>query len=158
MSMEAKGFVQRYSYWILTDVFEENSMPNTDVQGCFELPLLPGVAKPVHFDFEVLHLHSHVNKTFRIIMNGSRGADSVLNECVDDDCASATRAGIDIGKPSRPSLSESDHRKAASRHVPEPPSWTRDWASLILDVSLLQSIAAITVQQLAARSREESQL
>ena len=53
--MEARGFVQGYSYWTFSDIFEENYMPATEFQGGFGLLTLQGVAKPSYRAFELLH-------------------------------------------------------------------------------------------------------
>ncbi|MEO8244645.1 MAG: glycosyl hydrolase [bacterium] len=53
--MEARGLVQGYSYWTLSDIFEENYFPSQAFHGGFGLMNLQGIAKPAYRAFELLH-------------------------------------------------------------------------------------------------------
>ncbi|MEP6537251.1 MAG: glycosyl hydrolase [Bryobacteraceae bacterium] len=53
--MEAQEFVQGYSFWTFSDLFEENYFPSMPFQGGFGLLNLQGVAKPAYRAFELLH-------------------------------------------------------------------------------------------------------
>jgi xylan 1,4-beta-xylosidase len=53
--MEADGLVQGYSYWTLSDIFEENYFPSVPFHGGFGLLNIHGVAKPTYRAYELLH-------------------------------------------------------------------------------------------------------
>ena len=53
--LEASGLVQGYSYWIFSDIFEENYFPSVPFQGGFGLLNIHGIAKPAYRAFELLH-------------------------------------------------------------------------------------------------------
>jgi len=53
--MEANGFVQGYSYWTFSDIFEENYFPSVPFHGGFGLLNIHGIAKPAYRAFELLH-------------------------------------------------------------------------------------------------------
>jgi xylan 1,4-beta-xylosidase len=53
--MEAIGLVQGYSYWTISDIFEENYFPSVPFHGGFGLLNLYGIAKPAYRGFELLH-------------------------------------------------------------------------------------------------------
>lgn len=53
--MHVEPFVDGYSYWTFSDIFEENYMPATAFQGGFGLLNLYGVPKPAYRAFELLH-------------------------------------------------------------------------------------------------------
>lgn len=53
--LEVDPFVDGYSYWTFTDVFEENYFPSIPFHGGFGLLNLHGVPKPVYRAFELLH-------------------------------------------------------------------------------------------------------
>lgn len=53
--MEANGLVQGYSYWTISDIFEENYFPSVPFHGGFGLLNLYGIAKPAYRAFELLH-------------------------------------------------------------------------------------------------------
>jgi xylan 1,4-beta-xylosidase len=53
--MEANGLVQGYSYWTLSDIFEENYFPSVPFHGGFGLLNIHGIAKPVYRAYELLH-------------------------------------------------------------------------------------------------------
>jgi xylan 1,4-beta-xylosidase len=53
--MEANGLVQGYSYWVFSDIFEENYFPSVPFHGGFGLLNIHGIAKPVYRAFELLH-------------------------------------------------------------------------------------------------------
>ena len=47
--------VQAYSYWTISDIFEENYFPSLPFHGGFGLLNLYGIAKPAYRGFELLH-------------------------------------------------------------------------------------------------------
>lgn len=53
--MEAKGLVEGYSFWTLSDIFEENYFPSIPFHGGFGLLTLHGIPKPTYRAFELLH-------------------------------------------------------------------------------------------------------
>ncbi|MFY9573076.1 MAG: cellulase family glycosylhydrolase, partial [Blastocatellia bacterium] len=53
--MEANGLVEGYSFWTLSDIFEENYFPSKPFHGGFGLLNLHGIPKPVYRAFELLH-------------------------------------------------------------------------------------------------------
>ena len=53
--MDVSGIVDGYSYWVFSDIFEENYFPSLPFHGGFGLLTLPGVAKPTYRAFELLH-------------------------------------------------------------------------------------------------------
>src|ERR1700689_5006196 len=53
--MEANGLVQGYSYWVFSDIFEENYFPSVPFHGGFGLLTIRGTAKPAYRAFELLH-------------------------------------------------------------------------------------------------------
>ncbi|HEY7427074.1 MAG TPA: glycosyl hydrolase [Gemmataceae bacterium] len=55
-ALEASEFVEAYSFWTFTDIFEENYFPSVPFHGGFGLLNLHGVPKPTYRAFELLHL------------------------------------------------------------------------------------------------------
>ncbi len=53
--MDVTGIVDGYSYWVFSDIFEENYFPSLPFHGGFGLLTLHGVAKPTYRAFELLH-------------------------------------------------------------------------------------------------------
>ena len=53
--LETDPFVDGYSYWTFTDIFEENYFPSIPFHGGFGLLNLYGVPKPVYRAFQLLH-------------------------------------------------------------------------------------------------------
>ena len=53
--MSVREFVQGYSYWTFSDIFEELYFPSEPFHGGFGLLTLHGIAKPVYRAFELLH-------------------------------------------------------------------------------------------------------
>jgi xylan 1,4-beta-xylosidase len=53
--MEARGFVEGYSFWTFSDIFEENYFPSIPFHGGFGLLTLHGIPKPTYRAFELLH-------------------------------------------------------------------------------------------------------
>jgi xylan 1,4-beta-xylosidase len=53
--LEASEFVEAYSFWTFTDIFEENYFPSVPFHGGFGLLNLHGVPKPTYRAFELLH-------------------------------------------------------------------------------------------------------
>ena len=53
--MEAREYVQGYSYWTFTDIFEENYFSSTPFHGGFGLMNIYGVPKPAYRAYELLH-------------------------------------------------------------------------------------------------------
>src|SRR6204780_3493908 len=53
--MEANGLVQGYSYWVFSDIFEENYFPSVPFHGGFGLLNIHGIAKPAYRAYELLH-------------------------------------------------------------------------------------------------------
>ncbi|MEP6635205.1 MAG: glycosyl hydrolase [Acidobacteriota bacterium] len=53
--MEAKALVEGYSFWIFSDIFEENYFPSVPFHGGFGLLNLHGIPKPTYRAFELLH-------------------------------------------------------------------------------------------------------
>lgn len=53
--MEVNSFVDCYSWWTFSDIFEENYFPSVPFQGGFGLLNIEGIAKPVYRAFELLH-------------------------------------------------------------------------------------------------------
>jgi xylan 1,4-beta-xylosidase len=53
--MGVRGFVDGYSYWTFSDIFEENYFPSMPFHGGFGLLTLHGIAKPVYRAFLLLH-------------------------------------------------------------------------------------------------------
>jgi xylan 1,4-beta-xylosidase len=53
--METDPFVDGYSFWTFTDIFEENYFPSIPFHGGFGLLNLHGVPKPVYRAFQLLH-------------------------------------------------------------------------------------------------------
>jgi xylan 1,4-beta-xylosidase len=49
------NLVDIYSYWVFTDIFEENGMPSTPFHGGFGLLNLHGIPKPSYRAFQLLH-------------------------------------------------------------------------------------------------------
>jgi xylan 1,4-beta-xylosidase len=54
-ALEASDFVEAYSFWTFTDIFEENYFPSVPFHGGFGLLNLHGIAKPTYRAFELLH-------------------------------------------------------------------------------------------------------
>jgi xylan 1,4-beta-xylosidase len=55
IALEADPFVDGYSFWTFTDIFEENYFPSIPFHGGFGLLNLQGVPKPVYRAFQLLH-------------------------------------------------------------------------------------------------------
>lgn len=53
--LETDPFVDGYSYWTFTDIFEENYFPSIPFHGGFGLLNLHGIPKPVYRVFQLLH-------------------------------------------------------------------------------------------------------
>jgi len=53
--LEVSAFVEAYSYWTFTDIFEENYFPSLPFHGGFGLLNLHGIPKPTYRAFELLH-------------------------------------------------------------------------------------------------------
>ena len=53
--MEAQGYVQGYSYWTFSDIFEENYFTSIPFHGGFGLMNIYGVPKPAYRAFQLLH-------------------------------------------------------------------------------------------------------
>ncbi|CAN5430999.1 cellulase family glycosylhydrolase [soil metagenome] len=53
--MEAKGLVEGYSFWVFTDIFQENYFPSCPFQGGFGLLNIHGIPKPTYRAFQLLH-------------------------------------------------------------------------------------------------------
>jgi len=53
--MEAQGYVDGYSYWTFSDIFEENYFSSIPFHGGFGLQNIYGVPKPAYRAFELLH-------------------------------------------------------------------------------------------------------
>jgi xylan 1,4-beta-xylosidase len=54
-ALEASDFVEAYSFWTFTDIFEENYFPSVPFHGGFGLLNLHGIPKPTYRAFELLH-------------------------------------------------------------------------------------------------------
>ena len=52
--MDARGFVQGYSFWTFSDIFAENYYPSVPFHGGFGLLNLHGIAKPAYRAFQLL--------------------------------------------------------------------------------------------------------
>jgi xylan 1,4-beta-xylosidase len=55
IALEADPFVDGYSFWTFTDIFEENYFPSIPFHGGFGLLNLQGVPKPIYRAFQLLH-------------------------------------------------------------------------------------------------------
>lgn len=53
--MEAQGFVEGYSYWTFSDIFEENYFSSIPFHGGFGLMNIYGIPKPAYRAYEILH-------------------------------------------------------------------------------------------------------
>lgn len=53
--LTVREYVQGYSFWTFTDIFEELYLPSAPFHGGFGLLTLRGVAKPVYRAFQLLH-------------------------------------------------------------------------------------------------------
>ena len=53
--MEARGLVEAYSYWTISDIFEENYFPSQPFHGGFGLMNLYGIPKPAWRAYQLLH-------------------------------------------------------------------------------------------------------
>ena len=53
--LEAKGLVEGFSFWTLSDIFEETYFPSLPFHGGFGLLTLHGIPKPAYRAFELLH-------------------------------------------------------------------------------------------------------
>jgi len=53
--LETDPFVDGYSFWTFTDIFEENYFPSSPFHGGFGLLNLYGVPKPIYRAFQLLH-------------------------------------------------------------------------------------------------------
>lgn len=53
--MEASGYVDGYSFWTFSDIFEENYFPSVPFHGGFGLLTIHNIAKPSYRAFEILH-------------------------------------------------------------------------------------------------------
>src|SRR5476651_1687358 len=56
--MEAQGYVNSYSYWTFSDIFEENYFSSLPFHGGFGLLNIYGVPKPSYRAYELLHHRS----------------------------------------------------------------------------------------------------
>jgi xylan 1,4-beta-xylosidase len=54
-ALDASAFVESYSFWTFSDIFEENYFPSRPFHGGFGLLNLHGIPKPVYRAFELLH-------------------------------------------------------------------------------------------------------
>jgi xylan 1,4-beta-xylosidase len=54
-ALEAAEFVEAYSFWTFSDIFEENYFPSLPFHGGFGLLNLHGIPKPTYRAFELLH-------------------------------------------------------------------------------------------------------
>ena len=54
-NMEAAGFVEGYSWWTFSDLFEENYLSSVPFHGSFGLLNIHGIAKPVYRAYQLLH-------------------------------------------------------------------------------------------------------
>jgi xylan 1,4-beta-xylosidase len=79
--LEADPFVNGYSYWTFSDIFEENYFPSVPFHGGFGLLNLHGIRKPAYRAFELLH---RLGKT-RVFVDG-------IHETVD--CTIVKNAGV----------------------------------------------------------------
>lgn len=55
IALSVDPFVDGYSFWTFTDIFEENYFPSVPFHGGFGLLNLHGIPKPVYRAFELLH-------------------------------------------------------------------------------------------------------
>jgi xylan 1,4-beta-xylosidase len=53
--LEAQGYVEGYSYWTFSDIFEENYFNSVPFHGGFGLLNIYGIPKPAYRAFELLH-------------------------------------------------------------------------------------------------------
>ena len=53
--MEARGYLEGYSYWIFSDIFEENYFSSKPFHGGFGLMNIYGIPKPAYRAYEILH-------------------------------------------------------------------------------------------------------
>ncbi len=53
--LEVDPFVNGYSYWVFSDIFEENYFPSVPFHGGFGLLNLQGIRKPAYRAFQLLH-------------------------------------------------------------------------------------------------------
>src|SRR5688572_12031474 len=53
--MSLRGLVQGYSFWVFSDIFEENYFPSVPFHGGFGLLNIHGIPKPVYRAFQLLH-------------------------------------------------------------------------------------------------------
>ncbi len=53
--MEAREFVEGYSYWVFSDIFEENYFSSAPFHGGFGLMNIYGIPKPAYRAYELLH-------------------------------------------------------------------------------------------------------
>jgi len=53
--MEARGYVEGYSYWTFSDIFEENYFSSLPFHGGFGLLTIYGIPKPSYRAYQVLH-------------------------------------------------------------------------------------------------------
>lgn len=55
IALETDAFVDGYSFWTFTDIFEENYFPSVPFHGGFGLLNLHGIPKPAYRAFQLLH-------------------------------------------------------------------------------------------------------
>jgi xylan 1,4-beta-xylosidase len=55
IALETDSFIDGYSYWTFTDIFEENYFPSVPFHGGFGLLNLYGIPKPIYRAFQLLH-------------------------------------------------------------------------------------------------------
>jgi len=53
--MEAGEYVEGYSYWTFSDIFEENYFSSVPFHGGFELMNIYGIPKPAYRAYQLLH-------------------------------------------------------------------------------------------------------
>jgi xylan 1,4-beta-xylosidase len=53
--MEANGYIDGYSFWTFSDIFEENYFPSVPFHGGFGLLTIHGIPKPSYRAFQMLH-------------------------------------------------------------------------------------------------------
>jgi xylan 1,4-beta-xylosidase len=76
--LETDAFVEGYSFWTFSDIFEENHFPSVPFHGGFGLFNLYGIPKPIYRAFQLLHQLG----TERLPVDGTHGTVDAPEEQV----------------------------------------------------------------------------
>jgi xylan 1,4-beta-xylosidase len=89
---ELNDYVEMYSYWTFSDVFEEGGLPEVEFLGVYGAMTISGIPKPVWTAFQLLHTHAGDHRLPTVV--GPQGNVSYISAMATTNSSSSRGAGI----------------------------------------------------------------